>query len=102
MANDRMVPNPFISAMESLKTRTSNAVAETPNMDAPAGSIGPGPAWTGVKARQIHDDYLAPNAQPLKTALSELVGDVEEKIGTLDPEVSEGAARAMRMDLETR
>ncbi|WP_157987435.1 hypothetical protein [Jiangella endophytica] len=102
MTDERMVPNPFISAMEGLKTRTSNAVEDTPNMDGPTGSIGDGPAWTGSKARQLHDDYLAPNAQPVKTALGELVGDVEEKIATLDPEVSEGAARAMRIDLQTR
>lgn len=96
------VPNPFISAMEGLKTRTSNAVAETPNMDAPTGSIGEGPAWTGRNARAVHDDYLAPNAAPVKSALNELVNDVEEKIATLDPMVSEGAARAMRADLESR
>ncbi|TDD73012.1 hypothetical protein E1262_00530 [Jiangella aurantiaca] len=96
------VPNPFISAMEGLKTRTSNAVEDTPNMDAPTQAIGDGPAWTGSKARQLHDDYLAPNAQPVKTALNGLVGDVEEKIATLDPTVPEGTARAMRYDLQMR
>ncbi|TDE15931.1 hypothetical protein [Jiangella asiatica] len=97
-----MVPNPYISAMEGLVTRTENAVADTPNMDAPTESIGEGPAWSGSKARQIHDDYLSPNAGPVKTALNQLVGDVEEKKGELDPEVPEGTARAMRYDLQMR
>ncbi|RIQ20872.1 hypothetical protein [Jiangella rhizosphaerae] len=96
------VPNPFISAMEGLKTRTSNAVEDTPNMDAPTGSIGEGPAWTGSKAREVHDDYLAPNAGPVKTALNNLVADVEAAIAELDPMVPEGTARAMRYDLQMR
>lgn len=103
MSDDvRMVPNPFISAMEGLLTRTENAVSETPNMDAPTEAIGDGPAWTGSKARQIHDDYLSPNAGPVKSALNGLADDVQEKINELEPEVSEGAARAMRIDLQMR
>ncbi|TDC54433.1 hypothetical protein E1212_03055 [Jiangella ureilytica] len=96
------VPNPFISAMNGLKTRTENAVEATPNMDAPTRSIGEGPAWTGSKARQVHDDYLGPNAGPVKSALSNLVADVEAAIAELDPMVSEGTARAMRYDLQMR
>lgn len=97
-----MVPNPLISAMEGLVTRTENAVSETPNMDGPTGTIGEGPAWTGAKAREMQDDYLSPNAQPVRTALQGLVDDVETKMGELDEEVSEGTARMMRNDLATR
>ncbi|WP_129668076.1 hypothetical protein [Phytoactinopolyspora endophytica] len=94
-----MVSNPMISAMGSLITRTENAVEETPNIDDPTGSIGEGPAWTGSKARQIHDDYLSPNADPVRSALNNLVDDVQTRQGELDPEVTEETARIMRNDL---
>lgn len=103
MSDDvNMVPNPFISAMEGLLTRTENAVEATPNMDGPTGSIGEGPAWTGSKARGVHDDYLSPNAGPVKSALEGLAADVQETINGLDPEVPEGVARSMRYDLQMR
>lgn len=100
--DEQMVPNPLIYAIDNLKTRTENAVSETPNMDAPTESIGPGPAWTGSTARGVHDDYLAPHAQAVKSALDNLVQDVEDAKSDLDPMVSEGVARAIRVDLEMR
>ncbi|NEE02787.1 hypothetical protein [Phytoactinopolyspora halotolerans] len=99
---ENMVPNPMVSAMNSLITRTENAVEETPNMDDPTESIGEGPAWTGSKAREIHDDYLSPNAEPVRSALNDLVSDVQTRQGELEPEVSEGVARMMRNDLAHR
>lgn len=98
----RMVPNPLISAMQALVTRAETAVDETPNMDAPTETIGEGPAWTGTKARQTHDDHLSPNAGPVKSALNHLVEDVQAKMSELDPLVSEGVAKAIRVDLQMR
>lgn len=103
MSDDEdMVPNPMKSAMDSLVTRTENAVSETPNMESPTGTIGDGPGWTGQEARKVHDDYLSPNSGPVKSALNSLVEDVTTKQGGLDDEVSRGTADAMRIDLETR
>ncbi|NED96320.1 hypothetical protein G1H11_13480 [Phytoactinopolyspora alkaliphila] len=99
---ERMVPNPYLAAMDSLIRRTENAVEDTPNMDAPTDSIGEGPAWTGRKAREIHDDYLSPNADPVRTALNDLVSDVETRKGEFDAEVPEGVANAIRADLNYR
>lgn len=100
--DENMVPNPYISAMEGLVARTEDAVAETPNMDGPTGTIGEGPAWTGANAEQMHDDYLAPHAQPVRAALNHLVEDVRAKMSELDEEVPEDTARSMRIDLDTR
>lgn len=97
-----MVPNPYVSAMDGLVTRTETAVEETPDMDAPAEAIGDGPAWTGSKARQIHDDYLAPNANPVRVALNNLVSDVQTRRAEFDPMVPEHVARAIRFELESR
>jgi hypothetical protein len=96
---ERMVPNPYLAAIQRLVTRTETAVDETPNMDAPTESIGEGPAWTGRKAREIHDDYLSPNAEPVRIALNNLVSDVETRKGEIDPEVTERMARLIQNDL---
>lgn len=96
------VPNPLLSAIDGLITRTENAVSETPNMNSPTESIGPGPAWTGPTARALHDDYLAPHAEAVKTALTNLVQDVEDAKGDIEPMVSEGVARAIRYELQMR
>ena len=100
--DEQMVANPLLHAIDNLKTRTENAVSETPNMDAPTESIGSGPAWTGPTARGVRDDYLAPHAQAVKSALDNLVQDVEDAKADLDPMVTEGVARAIRVDLQMR
>ncbi|WP_123788386.1 hypothetical protein [Phytoactinopolyspora halophila] len=90
----------MISAIESLIRRTENAVDETPHIDDPTESIGEGPAWTGARARETHDEHLAPLAEPVKSALNNLVGDVEAAKNELDPEVTESVAQVMRFELE--
>jgi hypothetical protein len=96
------VPNPLLSAIDGLITRTETAVSETPHIDGPTESIGPGPAWTGATARAVHDDHLAPHAEAVKTSLNHLVQDVEDAKGDIDPMVSEGVARAIRYELQMR
>ena len=100
--DENLVPNPLLGAIDRLKTRTENAVDETPHMDGPTESSGPGPAWTGSTARGVHDDYLSPHAEAVKSALNHIVSDVEDARSDLEPEVSEGAAEAIRVDLQIR
>jgi hypothetical protein len=100
--DERMVPNPYVTALEQLKTRAETAVSDTPDIDDPAQSIGDGPAWTGSAAREVHDDYLAPHADPVRSALSGLVTDIEDRIAEFDATVPEGVAEVIRIELETR
>lgn len=97
--DERLVPNPYVQALEQLKARVESAVAETPPMEAPTAAIGDGTAWTGSFARQTHDDYLAPNASAVSAALGELVGDVDERKADHEPMVSEDVAEAIRIEL---
>ncbi|NDL58933.1 hypothetical protein [Phytoactinopolyspora mesophila] len=97
---ERLVPNPYVTALERLKSRAETAVADTPNMDGPAEAIGDGPAWTGSAARDVHDDYLAPHADPVRSALNRLVEDIENRKSAFEPLVTEGLAEVLRIELE--
>jgi len=100
--DEQMVPNPLLNAIDFVISRTETAVEDTPYMDSPAESIGDGPAWTGPTGRGGHDDYLAPHAQAVKSALNNLVGDVQDAKNAIEPEVTQATARAIRIDLQTR
>lgn len=101
-SDEVMVPNPLLHAIDSLKTRTETAVSETPNMNEPTGSIGPGPAWTGPAARQVHDDHLALHAEAVASALNHIVQDVEDAKGDIESPISANLARVIRYDLQMR
>jgi hypothetical protein len=98
--DERLVPNPYVTALERLKSRAETAVADTPNMDGPADAIGDGPAWTGSAARDVHDHYIAPHADQVRSALNHLVQDIEERKAEFDPLVPEGIAEVIRIELE--
>lgn len=96
---DTMVENPELGWLRALKGTAETATAQVPTIDAPTGSIGPGPAWTGEKARSTHSDLLSPTATDLKKALTDVVGDVQDAIDAVSPrEVSEATAKFMRND----
>lgn len=103
--NSVQVPNPVLGWLQSLLSRVQTAQSAIPNIDAPTASIGPGPAWTGSKARDVHDHDLAPHAKPFKDALNALDDEVSAKIAEVrssEPTVSAGVAKAMRLDYEFR
>jgi hypothetical protein len=100
--DEELVQHPYYTAMSSLITRTENAVSDTPNLDDPASSIGEGPAWTGSKAREIHDDYLGPHADSVRTALDNLVSDVQERQRHYDQLVTESEAESLRQRMWNR
>jgi hypothetical protein len=104
MAGDeeQMVPNPYKSELQRVKTTTETAVENTPDIDDPASTIGPGPAWSGPKAREVHDNEIDPYGQPIRSALANLVSDVEEKLSSMPDEVTESQATWMRNDLRWR
>lgn len=106
---ERMVPNPMIPALHALLGRVEAAADNTPSFDGPAESIGgsvgdtvAGKVWTGTKAREVHDNYLAPWAPRLRRALEDVVDDVAARLAELPEEVPEGVAEAIRADLQSR
>ncbi|WP_166353194.1 hypothetical protein [Phytoactinopolyspora limicola] len=101
-ADERMVANPYLHALDRLATRAENAVDGTPNIDHPTESIGDGPAWTGSTARQVHEDHLAPHAAAVRSALRHLVEDIEQRRSEFDPTVPESIAEVIRIELENR
>lgn len=93
-----MVPNPMISWLKNLKTSADTAAGEVPDIESPTSNIGPGGAWTGPQADEAHED-LAAIAQPLKTALKNLTGDVQERLDSVQPkEVTPETAKLIRIE----
>jgi hypothetical protein len=73
------------------------AVDATPDLDSAAKAIGPGTAWTGSKANEVHDNLLAPSAKEFRTALHALAQDVKTVIAGTPKTVSASAAHMMEL-----
>lgn len=92
------VPNPALGWLHSLLTYVHAAQAAIPLLDGPTSSIGPGPAWTGSKALDVHDHDLAPHVRPFREALQHLDDLVRAEIKVTDASVPAGEAKMMRIE----
>ncbi|RLV48521.1 hypothetical protein D9V37_14190 [Nocardioides mangrovicus] len=93
------VENPMIGYLRSLKSSVESAVASTPDIEAPTSAISAGSAWTGTRAKAVHEE-LAGIAPTLRSCLQSLAGDVQDAMDAVSPkEVTAVEAKVIRIDL---
>ncbi|WP_375492292.1 hypothetical protein [uncultured Jatrophihabitans sp.] len=91
------VPNPKLTWLRELLASAQAAANATPTLESPTKAIGPGTAWTGTRADQVHDNLLAPNAGPFQHALNELVNDILKVIGNTPKTVPASQVHMMEL-----